>query len=150
MENIAKIFSTAMIVLFIAGCGEDFIDAINDNEPNYVPGGTANAPAEMSLDLHNIIKKNAYYNYFKYKAEEDEELTIEAVLDNAILPSQRTECQQNGESYIAVYDSKMNSLGGIRTCTKYLKVAFPTESTYIFQIKYPGNEGYFTADSDRQ
>ena len=150
LSSITKIFSATMIVLIMTGCGEDFLDTVNDKEPNSVPGGTANAPAEMSLDLHNVVKKNSYYNYFKYAAEEDEKLTIQAILDNAILSTQRTDCQQNGESYIAVYDSKMNRLDGIRTCTKYLRVEFPTEDTYVFQIQYPGNKGYFTADSNRR
>ena len=101
----------------------------------------------MSLDLMNVVVKNSYYNYFKYNAKEDEELTLDAVLENAILATQRTECQQSGDTYIEVFDSKMNKMGWIRTCTKHLNVTFPANGKYIFHIQYPNNKGYFTADS---
>lgn len=147
IRTIVKLFSAAAFVVALAGCGEDVLDGIGDNEPNSVPGGTANAPAEMSLELNNVVMKNSYYNYFKYSGSEGEKLTIQAVLENAILATQRTECQEGGGSYIVVYDSGMHVLNDIRTCSKYLTLIFPADTTYIFQFKYPGNKGYFLATS---
>jgi hypothetical protein len=149
IQSIVKLFTMALFVVAMTGCGEEILDGIGDNEPNSVPGGTANKPAEMSLDLHNVIVKNSYYNYFKYRGEEGEKLEIMAVLENAILPTQRTACQQEGDTYIAVYDSGMHILDGVRTCSKYLSIVFPVDGTYIFQIQYPGNKGYFAAESHK-
>lgn len=145
-----KLFSVGVIALIVAGCSSEFDEWQDDlGEPTSVPGGTANAPAEMSLDMSNVIVKNAYYNYFKYEAKEGEKLDIQSVLENVILASQREECQQSGDTYIVVYDAGMTQLEGFRTCTVSLSVEFPVDGKYIFQIKYPGNEGYFNADSSR-
>ena len=146
-----KVLIISIITLIMAGCSNEFNEWKSDlDEPISVPGGTASAPATMSLDLQNVIVKNAYYNYFQHEAKEGEKLDIQAVLEMAILASQRTECQQSGDTYIAVYDAGMTQLEGFRTCSKYLTMEFPVDGKYIFQIKYPGNEGYFNADSTRQ
>jgi len=146
-----KLLVIGVMVLMMAGCSNELDEWKNDfGEPISVPGGTANAPATMSLDLQNVIVKNAYYNYFQYEAKEGEKLDIQAILEMAILSSQRTECQQSGDTYIAVYDADMTQLEGIRTCSVSLKIEFPADGKYIFQIKYPGNKGYFNADSSRQ
>ena len=146
-----KLLSIGVMTLMMAGCSNELNEWKNDlGEPISVPGGTASSPATMSLDLQNVIVKNAYYNYFQYEAKEGEKLDIEAVLEMSILASQRTECQQSRDTYIAVYDAGMTQLEGFRTCSVSLKVEFPVDGRYIFQIKYPGNEGYFYADSSRQ
>ncbi len=148
IKSMMKLLGIGMMALVMAGCSNTLDELGDDSDaPTSVPGGTANAPATMSLDLQNVIVKNAYYNYFKYTAEEGEKLDIQAVLDMAILASQRTECQQSGDTYIVVYDAGMTQLEGFRTCSTGLKVEFPVDGRYIFQIKYPGNEGYFYADS---
>ena len=146
-KKIAKIVGIAMIALIMSGCDEAFINSLASDQPNSVHGGIASAPAQLSLDLNNVIEENAYFNYFKYEAVEGERLTIDAVLEYAILSSQRTECQEDGETFIALYDSGMNKLDSIRTCTKHLTIEFPADDTYIIQILYPGNKGYFTAES---
>jgi len=146
-----KLLSISVIALIIAGCSNELDEWKNDlGEPISVPGGTANAPATMSLDLQNVIVKNAYYNYFQHEAKEGEKLDIQAILEMAILSSQRIECQQSGDTYIVVYDADMTQLEGFRTCSVSLKIEFPVDGKYIFQIKYPGNKGYFNADSSRQ
>ena len=143
--KIVKFVSLLAVVWMMAGCDEDLIDL--EREPNSVNGGPANNPTELSLDLRNMIKKNAYYNYYKYRAKEGEKLKMSAVLDNAILKSQRIECEESGDTFIAVYDAKLNQLEGIRTCGTNLTIEFPVDGLYKFQIKYPGNKGYFNADS---
>ncbi len=151
IQNIVKLLGVGVMALMMAGCSNEFDEWKSDREePISVPGGTASAPAEMSLDLQNVIVKNAYYNYFDYEAKEGEKLDIQATLEMAILSSERAECQQSGDTYIAVYDAGMTQLEGFRTCSTGLKVEFPVDGRYIFQIKYPGNEGYFYADSTRQ
>ncbi len=151
IQSIVKLLSIGVMTLMMAGCSNEFDEWKSDREePISVPGGTANAPATMSLDLQNVIVKNAYYNYFQYEAKEGEKLDIQAILEMAILSSQRAECQQSGDTYIAVYDAGMTQLEGFRTCSTGLKVEFPVDGRYIFQMKYPGNKGYFNADSSRQ
>ena len=148
IKSIVKLFSIGVMTLIMAGCSNEFNEWKNDlDEPISVPGGTASSPATMSLDLQNVIVKNAYYNYFQYEAKEGEKLDIQATLEWAILASQRAECQQSGDTYIVVYDAGMTQLEGFRTCSVSLKMEFPVDGRYIFQIKYPGNEGYFYADS---
>ena len=150
-KSIMKLLGIGMMALVMAGCSNALDELGDDSDaPISVPGGTASAPATMSLDLQNVIVKNAYYNYFDYEAREGEKLDIQATLEMAILSSQRAECQQSGDTYIAVYDAGMTQLEGFRTCSVSLKVEFPVDGKYIFQIKYPGNEGYFYADSSRQ
>jgi hypothetical protein len=149
IQTIVKLFGAVMIALLMTGCDEDILDNITDGEPNSVSGGTAEAPAEMSLELRNMIVKNSFFNYYKYTGKEGETLKLESILDFAILSTERIACLEDGETYIAVYDDKMNSLDWIRTCTKNLTVTFPVDGTYIFQIKYPGNKGYFNADSHK-
>jgi hypothetical protein len=113
----------------------------------YVHGGTEAAPATLSLDVGNVVEKNSFYNYFQYTAQEDEKLDIHAVLDFAITSAKRMECEQSGDTYIVVYDTDMNQLDGFRTCTTDMTIEFPADGRYVLQIKYPGNEGYFDADS---
>lgn len=146
-----RLLSVGVVALVMAACSTEFDEWGDDSDvPTSVPGGTASAPATMSLDLQNVIVKNSYYNYFDYEAKEGEKLDIQATLELAILSSQRAECQQSGDTYIAVYDAGMTQLEGFRTCSVSLKVEFPVDGRYIFQIKYPGNEGYFYADSSIQ
>jgi len=145
IKGMVKFFGLIAIVWMLAGCDEEMVNF--DREPNSVTGGPSNKPTEISLDLRNEIKKNAYYNYYKYRAKEGEKLSMDAILENAILKDQRIECQESGDTYIAVFDAKLNQLEGIRTCTNYLTVEFPVDGLYKFQIRYPGNKGYFNADS---
>ena len=151
INKLATLLGIIFISLFIIGCeSSNIVDDLGNDDPNYVEGGTPEAPAKMSLDLQNRIVKNSYYNYYKYTASEDEKLKIEAFLEFAILSSERIACQEEGDTYIVVYDSKMNAMDWIRTCTSHLTVEFPADGTYIFQIKYPGNKGYFEADSSKK
>ncbi len=146
VHKIMKWFSVGIIALMIAGCGSTESDSDTSES---VVGGVAGAPAQMSLTSGNLIVKNAFYNYFKYTAREDEKLTLDAILEFAITSTKRIECQETGETYVVVYDAQMNELSGYKTCTSKMSIEFPSDGTYIFQIQYPGNEGYFLADSDQ-
>jgi hypothetical protein len=148
-KTFLNIFLISLSLIAMSGCGEDLIDGGGDT-PNYVEGGTEAAPTPISLDLQNRIGENSYYNYYQYDALADETLKLDMILENAILPYKEKECQESGDSYVKVYDSDMNLLSGLRTCTKYMTVTFPAGGRYIFQFKYPGNKGYFTADSSEQ
>ncbi len=135
-----KLLSVVVVIHFIVGCG-----GTESTSGERVAGGTASAPAQMSLDASNLIVKNSYYNYFQYTGSSDRKLTLESVLDWAITATTRMECQQSGDTFIAVYDKQMNELSQYRTCTNIMTIEFPADGTYNFQIKYPGNEGYFDA-----
>ncbi len=140
IKNILKLFSVVIMTLVIVGCGDG-----EDSADERVAGGTASAPAEMSLSVSNLIVKNAYYNYFEYTGSSDRKLTLNAVLDWAITATTRTECEESWDTFIVVYDNHMNELSQYRTCTNIMVLEFPADGTYIFQIKYPGNEGHFDA-----
>ncbi|HHD72327.1 MAG TPA: hypothetical protein ENL02_00160 [Epsilonproteobacteria bacterium] len=142
MKKIMNWFGASMMVLLMAGC-----DIASDIATVYNHGGIKSAPATLSLNVGNIIEKNSFYNYFKYTAREGEKLDLHAVLDFAITASNRMECEQTGDTFIVVYDSGMHQLDWIRTCSANLTVEFPAAGRYIIQITYPGNEGYFDADS---
>ena len=150
IQSIIRLLGIGITALMMTGCSNSFDEWVDDSgEPTYVSGGTASAPATMSLDLKNLVVENAYYNYFKYEAKEGERLDIQAILEMAILASQRKECEQSEDTFVAVYDDEMSQMDGFRTCSKNLTVEFPVDGAYIFQIKYPGNKGYFNADSSR-
>ena len=140
IKNIVKLLSVAVVVLLMVGCGGG-----DSASPERVVGGTASAPTQMSLEVSNLIVKNSYYNYFEYTGSSDRKLTLNAILDWAITATTRIECQQAGDTFIVVYDHRMNELSQYRTCTSSMTIEFPVDGTYIFQIQYPGNEGYFDA-----
>ena len=132
-----------VVGLVFVGCG-DTIGNISSEER--IHGGTASAPAQMSLDVSNLIVENSYYNYFKYTADGDHKLKLDAMLDFGITKTQRIECQESGDTYVVVYDGNMNEINSLKTCATAMTVEFPANGTYIFQFKYPGNKGYFNAD----
>ncbi len=140
IQNIVKLLGVAVVLMFVAGCGDG-----DSTSQERVVGGTASAPAQMSLEVSNVIVKNAYYNYFEYTGSSDNKLTLNAVLEWAITATARGECQQAGDTFIVVYDHRMNELSQYGTCTSSMTIEFPVDGTYIFQIQYPGNEGYFDA-----
>jgi hypothetical protein len=138
----------AVATLFVMlGCGGG--SSSSDGGSSTVSGGPPSAPTTLSLDSSNEIKKNAYYNHYQYEAIEDETLSIQAVLENAITKDMRSECQKSGDTFIVVYDAEMNELDGFRTCTSTMKITFMADGIYVIQIKYPGNKGYFTADTKK-
>ena len=144
IQNMVKLFGIGVIALVMAGC-ESIVDG--EIASVQIHGGVAGAPATMSLELGNIIGQNAFYNFFQHRAIEDEKLDINAVLDFAVTIAQKADCRQSGDTFVVVYDSEMNQLDNFKTCTENITVEFPADDIYIFQIQYPGNEGYFDADS---
>ena len=54
-----KLFIIGVITLMMAGCSNEFDEWKSDlDEPISVPGGTASATAEMSVDVQNVIVNN--------------------------------------------------------------------------------------------
>jgi len=142
--SMIKVAAAGVLLFAMLGCGGT---SSSEEGPDSVTGGPPNAPTPLSLHASNEIKKNAYYNHYSYEAVEGETLSIHTVLDNAITKTMRIECQENGDTFVAVYDVGMNQLDAYRTCTSTMTLEFMADGIYILQFQYPGNEGYFTADS---
>lgn len=136
----------SVLTLVLSGCGGS--DTTRENDSSYVSGGTDYAPATMSLERGNKVVENAYYNFFAYEALAGEKLSLEAILKKGITDSQREECLEGSDTFIVVYDESLIPQEQYRTCTSRISLEFAVSGKYIFQIKYPGNMGYFSASSE--
>jgi len=144
---IIKSLMFATLIVASIGCGG--VDGTTDTsgELTRVSGGTAISPADLSLDIGNKIEKNSFYNHFRYRATKDERMVLDSVLEFAITKLDREECQESGEGYILIFDEQMNPLEQYKTCNNVMTLDLSADTTYIIKMQYPGNRGYFQAET---
>ena len=107
----------------------------------YIKGGTASSPSQISLDIDNLISEDTFTNYFKFSGVEDDKLIINASLNREITRSESLNCSASASSFIEIYDEKLNLYDQFQTCNKELTVELPTDGTYVIHFNYPDNYG---------
>jgi hypothetical protein len=117
-----------------------------------VLGGSASAPAALSLNSKNVVNNNSFNNYFKYEAVAGEQLIIRVSLNIPLSDIEFARCSGSGTdttpssygSQIHVYNAKNVRIGG--TCREDLTYTFSETGVYVFNFDYPSqNSGFFHA-----
>jgi hypothetical protein len=151
LTNIGKLVGISLFSIMMVGCGggSSSDGGTTPIEPAMNPGGTADNPSEIRLDMRNEISKNSFYNYYKYYSVEGEKLVIHVTLDKELKAVDVNNCNYMGSTFIAVYDEYEEWMSEFRTCGRDLEVTFPTTGEYKFKIIYPNDyySGYFEAAS---
>ncbi len=135
------------VLIATTGCGVVDSTSNNARDLERVSGGTEISPADMSLRAANKIEKNSFYNHFKYRADKNEQISLNSTLEFAITKLDRIDCQESGTTYVAVFDANMNQLEQYKTCNNIMNLNLSANTTYIFKMQYPGNRGYFNAET---
>jgi hypothetical protein len=107
----------------------------------YIKGGTASSPSQISLDIDNLISEDTFTNYFKFSGVEDDKLIINASLNREITRSESLNCSASASSFIEIYDENLEQYSQFRTCNKELTVELPVDGTYIIHFNYRDNDG---------
>ncbi len=113
---------------------------ITISRPPSVSGGTLSSPVELSLIADNQISSNAFNNYFKFTAQQGDEIIIHVALDNKLDKNESNYCFNNpllGYDGITIKDVT-------KTCAERLAYTFLNDGTYTIYFGYESsNSGYF-------
>lgn len=100
--------------------------------PQVNNGGQPSSPANVSVNLPNVISVDSFNNYFKVSVNSGDSLLINVDLDSDLTAEETRRCENSPETYIH------GSIENVRHfCAYDLFHTFEESGTYTIRFQYP-------------